>query len=105
MYSLSWPQTLGDRRSTQSGVQAIDSAAKWQAAVSPLVKQISNGNWLAPTEAESLRDELYYKRAVHAYRHPPGGHAFCSLTHIAEQLHGSQTAHCRATRQQGGTRS
>ena len=33
----------------------------------PLVKQINNGNWLDPKEAESLRDELYYQRAIHAY--------------------------------------
>jgi hypothetical protein len=33
----------------------------------PLVRQINNGNWLDPKEAESLRDELYYQRAVHAY--------------------------------------
>src|SRR5215813_1127017 len=49
------------------GVQVMASATKGPAAVSPLVKQINNGNWLAPTEAESLRDELYYQRAVHAY--------------------------------------
>lgn len=33
----------------------------------PLVEQINNGNWLSPAEAESLRDELYYQNAVHAY--------------------------------------
>jgi hypothetical protein len=33
----------------------------------PLVKQINNGNWLPQAEAEALRDELYYQRAVHAY--------------------------------------
>jgi len=33
----------------------------------PLVKQINNGNWLAQNEAETLRDELFYQRAVHAY--------------------------------------
>src|SRR5689334_8722567 len=33
----------------------------------PLVKQINNGNWLEPKEAEQLRDELFYQRAVHAY--------------------------------------
>lgn len=34
---------------------------------SPLVKQLNNGNWLDPKEAENLRDELYYQRAIHAY--------------------------------------
>ena len=33
----------------------------------PLVKQINNGNWLDPKDAEALRDELFYQRAVHAY--------------------------------------
>jgi hypothetical protein len=33
----------------------------------PLVKQINNGNWLAQSEAETLRDELYYQQAVQAY--------------------------------------
>lgn len=38
-----------------------------QAPASPLLKQLNNGNWLDPKEAESLRDELYYQRAIHAY--------------------------------------
>jgi hypothetical protein len=33
----------------------------------PLVKQLNNGNWLPQNEAEALRDELLYQRAVHAY--------------------------------------
>jgi hypothetical protein len=33
----------------------------------PLVQQLNNGNWLPQQEAESLRDELFYQRAVHAY--------------------------------------
>jgi hypothetical protein len=37
------------------------------AKASPLVKQINNGNWLPEKEAEALRDELYYQRAIHAY--------------------------------------
>lgn len=36
-------------------------------ATSPLMKQINNGNWLDPKEAENLRDELYYQHAVYAY--------------------------------------
>src|SRR5690242_7361058 len=36
-------------------------------AISPLMRQINNGNWLEPKEAEQLRDELFYQRAVHAY--------------------------------------
>jgi hypothetical protein len=30
----------------------------------PLVQQLNNGNWLKQAEAEALRDELYYQRAV-----------------------------------------
>ena len=33
----------------------------------PLITQINNGNWLAPQDAQSLVDELYYQRAIHAY--------------------------------------
>jgi hypothetical protein len=38
-----------------------------QADAPPLVKQLNNGNWLAQNEAEALRDDLFYQRAVHAY--------------------------------------
>jgi hypothetical protein len=38
-----------------------------QAPASPLVQQLNNGNWLPQAEAEALRDELFYQRAVHAY--------------------------------------
>jgi hypothetical protein len=33
----------------------------------PLIEQINNGNWLPQQEAEALRDELFYQRAIHAY--------------------------------------
>jgi hypothetical protein len=33
----------------------------------PLVEQINSGNWLSQQEAEALRDELFYQRAIHAY--------------------------------------
>src|SRR5262249_20414336 len=33
----------------------------------PLTKQLNNGNWLPPNEAEALRDELFYQRAIYAY--------------------------------------
>jgi hypothetical protein len=38
-----------------------------QAPASPLVQQLNNGNWLPQAEAEALRDELFYQRAVYAY--------------------------------------
>jgi hypothetical protein len=41
--------------------------AQEQAATSPLIKQINDGNWLDPKEAQSLVDELYYQHAVYAY--------------------------------------
>ena len=37
------------------------------AAAPPLIKHINNGYWLPQKEAEALRDELYYQRAIHAY--------------------------------------
>ncbi len=37
------------------------------APLSPLMKQINNGNWLSDDEAHSLRDELWYQDAIHAY--------------------------------------
>jgi hypothetical protein len=37
------------------------------ASASPLVEQINNGNWLPQAEAEALRAELFFQRAVHAY--------------------------------------
>ena len=36
-------------------------------STSPLVRQINGGNWLPVEEAEALRSELFYQRAVHAY--------------------------------------
>lgn len=38
-----------------------------KASVPPLTKQINNGTWLPQEEAEALRNELYYQRAVSAY--------------------------------------
>jgi len=37
------------------------------APLSPLMKQLNNGNWLAPDEAQTLSDELYYQDAIQAY--------------------------------------
>ena len=33
----------------------------------PLVRQLYDGNWPSEEEAQELRDELYYQRAIHAY--------------------------------------
>jgi hypothetical protein len=49
-----------------AGVASAQAVSQDQ-AVPPLVKQLNNGNWLPQKEAESLRDELFYQRAVHAY--------------------------------------
>jgi hypothetical protein len=38
-----------------------------QPSAPPLVRQLNNGNWLPQNEAEALRDELFYQRAIHAY--------------------------------------
>jgi hypothetical protein len=45
----------------------ISFAHAQQPPAPPLVQQLHNGNWLPQAEAESLRDELYYQRAVFAY--------------------------------------
>jgi hypothetical protein len=45
-----------------AGVQA-----QAQGTAPPLVRQINNGNWLDEQEAQKLRDELFYQRAIHAY--------------------------------------
>jgi hypothetical protein len=37
------------------------------APVPPLIEQLNDGNWLPQNEAEALRDELYYQRAIYAY--------------------------------------
>jgi hypothetical protein len=43
------------------------AAAAQDAAAPPLVEQINGGNWLDAQEAQDLRDELFYQRAIHAY--------------------------------------
>lgn len=44
-----------------------DDTPELTGTLPPLVSQINNGNWLPQAEAESLRAELFYQRAVHAY--------------------------------------
>jgi hypothetical protein len=46
---------------------ASPALAQATGSLPPLMRQINNGNWLSQQDAESLRDELYYQRAVHAY--------------------------------------
>jgi len=49
-------------------LSAAPAVAQAQApSVPPLIRQLNNGNWLPQKEAEDLRDELFYQRAVHAY--------------------------------------
>jgi hypothetical protein len=38
-----------------------------QETSSPLVRQLYNGNWPSAKEAQQLRDELFYQRAIHVY--------------------------------------
>jgi hypothetical protein len=45
----------------------VPAPAQTDQPVSPLVKQLNNGNWLPQNEAEAMRDELFYQRAVYAY--------------------------------------
>ena len=48
-------------------VIAMLTAAQAQETMPPLVRQINNGNWLSEEEAQTLRDDLFYQRAIHAY--------------------------------------
>ena len=48
-------------------VGSIPSVHAQQSDAPPLVKQLNNGNWLPQKDAEDLRDELFYQRAVHSY--------------------------------------
>jgi hypothetical protein len=50
-----------------AGLIASPALAQDQSAP-PLIKQINNGNWLPQEEAEGLRDELFYQRAIFAYQ-------------------------------------
>lgn len=50
-----------------SSIFTGSSAMAQDQPVPPLIKQINNGNWLPQKEAEDLRDELFYQRAIHAY--------------------------------------
>lgn len=43
------------------------AAIAQEASLPPLLAQIDGGNWLPQEEAEALRDELFYQRAIHAY--------------------------------------
>ena len=46
---------------------AQHAAIAQNAPTSPLVQGLNGGNWLPQQEAEELRDELFYQRAIHAY--------------------------------------
>ena len=48
-------------------IAAITASPAFAQEAPPLVKQLNNGNWLLQNEAEALRDELFYQRAIHAY--------------------------------------
>jgi hypothetical protein len=51
-----------------AAVQAMALMAAAQDAVAPpLIRQLNHGNWLPEAEAERLRDELFYQRAIHAF--------------------------------------
>jgi hypothetical protein len=72
---------FGNGRNTMRTIKHTALAALAAAAIStglsvsavaqetspPLVRQINNGNWPSDTEAQELRDELYYQRAIHSY--------------------------------------
>jgi hypothetical protein len=45
----------------------VPARAQQQPPAPPLVQQLNNGNWLPQREAEGLRNELYFQRAIHVY--------------------------------------
>jgi hypothetical protein len=47
--------------------QGTTPASAGSRSASPLLRQINDGNWLPQAEAEALRAELFYQRAIHAY--------------------------------------
>lgn len=59
--------TISFATSLLAALACAPGAMAETATLPPLVAQIENGNWLAEDEAQSLLDELYYQRAVHAY--------------------------------------
>ncbi|MGI6853308.1 DUF1254 domain-containing protein [Mesorhizobium sp. 1B3] len=50
-----------------ASVLSLSSVLAQETAAPPLVEQINKGKWLEQAEAESLLDELFYQRAIHAY--------------------------------------
>jgi hypothetical protein len=48
-------------------VVLLSGTAFAQETASPLVRQIYGGNWPSAEEAQQLRNELFYQRAIHAY--------------------------------------
>jgi len=69
MFVASWLLRRPTPADPPAGAMILSATAgqTQQPPTPPLVKQINNGNWLAQNEAETLRDELFYQRAVHAY--------------------------------------
>lgn len=63
------PKTLATSiiASTVLAFVATSAGHGQDAPTPPLLKQINDGNWLPQQDAEALRDELYYQRAIHAY--------------------------------------
>lgn len=64
MTSSLWSWTAA--AAVASALSLVPAHAQQQPAP-PLVQQLNNGNWLPQGEAEALRDELFYQRAVHSY--------------------------------------
>ena len=48
-------------------VMLAGAQAQAQETAPPLVRQIYDGNWPSAEEAQQLRDELFYQRAIHTY--------------------------------------
>ena len=61
------PWRRRNRRKTMTTKATPSRTQQKRSPAPPLIEQINNGNWLDKDEAEALRNELYYQRAIHSY--------------------------------------
>ncbi|MEZ5864496.1 MAG: hypothetical protein R3D25_10690 [Geminicoccaceae bacterium] len=66
-------------------------------SIPPLMAQIDGSNWL-PQEAEELRDELFYQRAIHAYMTMQPALNVIGMRDGSEAAFGAATMSCRSGR-------
>ena len=64
----------------------------------PLVRQLYDGNWPSAEEAQQLRDELFYQRAIHAYMTMLPALNVIGMRDGSEAAFGRATTCCRSGR-------